>query len=280
MSSVSVLIVTSDHEDCVENCLRSIFSCDIATELNVVVVDNDSRDGTLARINGHTGARVLRQSCRRSLSANLNFGLQKIDTAYALIVNPDIVLPAGAISQLRDFMEAHPEAGACGPKLVNPDGSLQLSCRRFPTPWTFFVRRTPIRYLLPLEMRGKKHLMTDCDHSRLQTVDWVLGACTMFRLAALREAGSFDERFPLYCEDIDVCHRLWGRGWAVYYHPDVVVQHDHQAKSDKRLLSRYALWHLHSMALYVWKHRLYGFRRPQIPREAVRGLGSDSCAAD
>lgn len=172
-------------------------------------------------------------------------------------------MPSNGITKLYDFMEGHLDAGACAPKLVFPDGSLQLSCRRFPTPWTFLVRRTPIRWFFPRGKRGKRHLMADWDHGELRQVDWALGACIIFRAEAIQQVGYFDERFRLYCEDMDICYRLWAHRWVVYYNPDIVVVHDHQAKSDKSFLSRYSFLHYQSMFLYILKHRLRGFTRPK-----------------
>jgi hypothetical protein len=104
--------------------------------------------------------------------------------------------------------------------------------------------------------------MMGWNHDTIRDVDWALGASMMFRAEALRQVGYFDEGFRLYCEDIDLCYRLWKNGWAVYYYPEAIVIHDHQANSDKRLLSLHTFWHYQSMLRYFYKHGVSGFRRP------------------
>jgi len=230
----------------------------------VAVVDNGSVDGTREILRTFDGwLKLIEREGGHSLSNNINIVLRMAEAKYFLIMNPDVELPPDGIAKLYDFMEEHEDAGACGPKLANCDGSLQLSCRRFPTPWIFLVRRTPLRWFLPMEKTGKSQLMADWDHKEVKQVDWVIGACTILRKEALDQIGYYDERFRLYCEEIDLCYRLWEQGWLVYYDPRVAVVHDHQLKSLKKLISIHSFWHYQSMLQYVLKHKLAGFRRPQ-----------------
>ena len=265
MSTVAVIVVTSDHAFCIKKCLESVLEFGGPSVPEIIVVDNDSADGTRAII-AQFGSyvRQIQRQGRHSLSNNLNEALATVRADYALIINPDVVLAEGTMRVLSEFLNRHSTAGACAPALMFPDGRLQLSCRRFPTPWSFVLRRTPVRLLLSYHQRGRSHLMTDSDHSRIRTVDWVLGGCTMFRLAALRSIGFFDEGFRLYCEDIDICHRLWANGWSVYYDPEIRVLHEHRAISDRRLWSQHSFWHYRSMLHYIRKHGIGGFRRPRL----------------
>ena len=104
--------------------------------------------------------------------------------------------------------------------------------------------------------------MAGWDHSHAQEVDWVIGACMMLRTMALKQVGFFDESMRFYCEDIDLCFRLWKAGWSVWYNPQATVVHHHQANSDNRLLSFSTLLHYKSMLRYVTKHGIAGFVRP------------------
>ena len=263
MSTVTIVIVTSDHAFCIAKCLESVLESERPSVPDIIVVDNDSVDGTPAIISQYGGSvRLLQRQGRHSLSNNLNEALASVVADYVLIMNPDVILAHGAVAAMSEFLDSHPGSGACAPALVSPDGRLQLSCRRFPTPWSFVVRRTPVRVLLSYADRGRKHLMADRDHTDAQPVDWLLGACTMFRTATLLSVGLFDEAFRLYCEDIDICHRLWSHGWSVYYNPAIRVLHEHRAQSDKHLLSQHSLWHYRSMLHYVMKHGREGFARP------------------
>ena len=271
MTDVCVVIVTCNHVVCAGQCVESVLSSRHTCSVEVVVVDDGSVDGTREMLETFGSLlRLIERNGGHSYSNNINTALQMSDARHFLVMNPDTVLPPNGITKLYDFVEAHPDAGACGPKLVYPGGSLQLSCRRFPNPWTVLVRRTPVRWFLSTESRGTRHLMAQWAHDELQQVDWLLGACIMFRAEALKGVGYFDEQFRLYCEDIDVCHSLWEQGWSVYYNPDIVVVHDHQAQSDKGFLSRQSFWHYQSMFRYVLKHKLAGFRRPQDKSSSAR----------
>jgi len=190
--------------------------------------------------------------------------LKAIDTRrcpseYFLMLNPDTVLGEGAVDTLVKFMEDHPDCAACGPRLVFPDGSLQYSCRRFPTVSSTLLRRSPIRLLLPRERRGRWHLMISVSHAHEMQVDWMLGACILVRRGAIGGTKLLDEEFPAYCEDIDLCLRLKKRGWTTYYVPSATVVHHHQAKSDSRLFCRESLLHAKSMLHFFRKH--YGISR-------------------
>jgi GT2 family glycosyltransferase len=263
---VCAVVVTNNHVSYIARCIESIINADSGCPTQIVIVDNDSTDGTKDELRlWSEKVRLIQREGKHSLSNNLNAVLRKERAEYFLVLNPDVELPPNSIAALYHFMEGHQDAGACAPKLLNPDGSLQLSCRRFPTPATFLVRRTPLRWLLAENKRGTRHLMAGWGHDRPETVDWVLGGCVMFRSTALRHVGYFDERFRLYCEDIDICHRLWEEGWAVYYYPGIAALHNHQRISDSRFLSRHVFWHYQSMLSYVLKHGMSGFRRPLSP---------------
>lgn len=263
MVDVCVVIVTLNHRSFIDPCIESVLSSKCSCSINLIVVDDGSVDGTLHILKNFSDRILLiERDGSHSFSSNNNVVLKNFKAKYFLVLNPDTILPEHGISNLYDFMESHQEAGACGPKLVYPNGSLQLSCRRFPTPSTFLLRRTPYRIFLPERARGKRHLMTEWLHDEVKQVDWVIAACIMLREKALKQVGCFDERFRLYVEDIDLCYRLWKNGWSVYYNPTVVVIHDHQGISDKVLLSRKSLWHYQGMLNYIIKHGIAGFRRP------------------
>jgi N-acetylglucosaminyl-diphospho-decaprenol L-rhamnosyltransferase len=269
MDSVGIIIVTSDSEYCIDKCLSSVSALKMEIK-DIVVVDNSSRDQTVAIVEKYAQrVRMICREGRHSLSNNLNIALEGMNVDYVLILNPDIVLPPQAAGEMASFLEGNRLAGACAPALVFPDGTLQLSCRRFPTPWSVLIRRTPLRLFFSHADRGKHHLMVDGNHDLVQEVDWALGACVMFRMKALRQVGWFDESFRLYCEDIDICHRLWAAGWSVLYDPRVRVAHEHRAISDKRFLSRHSWWHYRSMAHYFGKYGSRGFTRPSSRRQGT-----------
>jgi len=165
-------------------------------------------------------------------------------------------------------MDEHPEAGACGAQLLFPDGTLQLSCRRFPDLRTFLVRRTPFRRFLWGSSANAYHLMADIDHHLAQPVDWLLGACLLVRREIINTVGLMDESYYLYVEDIDWCYRMKQRGWQVWYVPSAKIIHHHLAVSDKALLSQRSWIHFQSMVRFYRK-----FWAPDVPFLRIRLSG-------
>jgi GT2 family glycosyltransferase len=270
MLDLGIVVVTLNHKPFIGPCVESALNSQTSCSFELIVVDDGSVDGSREVLETYADRLTLiKQNGGHSFSENNNRALRSVEAKYYVLLNPDTMMPENALEDLYNFMEANPQVGACGPKLVFPNGEIQYSCRRFPNPVTVILRRTPVRYLLPRDARGKKHLMTDWTHDQISEVDWLLAACIIFRAEALKQAGYLDERFRLYCEDIDICYRLWQNDWAVYYNPCTVIVHDHQAKSDGVLLSRHSLWHYQSMFRYFLKHGFAGFRRP-LPARASR----------
>ncbi len=151
------------------------------------------------------------------------------------------------------FLEAHPEVGAVGPKLLNRDGTLQFSCRRFPRPLAAVFRNTPLGKLFPKNRYTREYLMTDCDHTRESPADWISGAAMCLRREAWEQVGGFDEGFFMYAEDMDWCWRARRLGWEIYYLPEAEIVHCIGRSSDQIPLRM--VWQFHrSMARFYRKH--------------------------
>ncbi|MBZ5672027.1 MAG: glycosyltransferase family 2 protein [Acidobacteriia bacterium] len=252
-------IVSYNHRRFLAQCLESVSASNKHNSLRVVLVDNCSSDGSAGFVRDqYPWVEVVERERSYSFAANNNIAFARHASEYFLMLNPDTVLGEGAVDTLVKFMEDHPRCGACGPRLVFPNGSLQHSCRRFPTVWSTLLRRSPIRLLLPGDRRGGRHLMVSVSHDHEMQVDWMLGACILVRRGAIEGTKLLDEGFPLYCEDIDLCLRLKKRGWTIYYVPNATVVHHHLAKSDSRLFCRESLLHAKSMLHFLRKH--YGIR--------------------
>jgi GT2 family glycosyltransferase len=154
---------------------------------------------------------------------------------YILFLNPDTVLPADALDVLVSFLEQTPAAGAVGPRMQKPDGSLDLACRRaFPTPLNALFKLTGLSRLFPRHPLIARYNLTHLRDDQLAAVDSVMGAFMLVRGTALGQTGLFDERFFMYGEDLDLAYRLKARGWQVYYNPEVTVLHIKGASSRKR----------------------------------------------
>ena len=200
------------------------------------------------------GVRLIENERPRGFGANVNAGAAATTAELVCSVNPDAVPHAGALDVLRAFLEAHPRAGVAGPRMVYPDGTVQPSRRRFPTVVGTLVRRTPLRLAFdPKRVQARHYYSGETPDGPVQA-DWMLGGFLALRRAMLDELGGFDEGFFLYGEDIDLCYRAARGGWERWYVPDAVVEHEHQAVTDRRLLTRRTLWHWRGILRFVRKH--------------------------
>ncbi|HEX7880142.1 MAG TPA: glycosyltransferase, partial [Candidatus Eisenbacteria bacterium] len=200
--------------------------------LDIILVDNASGDDTAARVRAaHPDVRIIESPVNRGFAAGVNLGLAAAQGKYLLILNPDIVVHPGSLEALVAFLDAHPQAGLVAARLLNPDGTLQPTCRTRYTLKTILLRRTPLGKLFPNDPTVREHLMLDYDHATPRNVDWVAGACMMVRREALDEVGPMDERYFLYFEDVDWCTRMHRRGWGVWYVPDAVMTHGYRRAS-------------------------------------------------
>jgi GT2 family glycosyltransferase len=152
-----------------------------------------------------------------------------------LLLNPDTVVPPGALDALIDFMEARPDVGACGPKLLLADGSLDVACRRsFPTPAIAFYRMVGLAKLFPRSPRFARYNLSYLNPDIQTEVDSVVGACMLVRAAVVREVGLLDETYFMYGEDLDWAYRIKQYGWKIMYVPSAVVHHHKRASSTQR----------------------------------------------
>jgi GT2 family glycosyltransferase len=199
-------------------------------------------------------AQVLKNERTVGFSANINTGIAATTGEYVVVSNPDAVAEPDAVSRLVAFADAHPRCGVAGPRMVNPDGTLQASRRRFPTVAGTIVRRTPLRMLFrPLRWQ-RAHYMLDAPNDRPLLVDTMLGAFLLMRRSMLEDLGGWDDGYQLYVEDIDLNYRAMKAGWERWWVPDAVVHHEYQAVIDKRFLTRRNWWHLKAMARFLRKH--------------------------
>jgi GT2 family glycosyltransferase len=229
-------------------CLRSLLSQQVEGGFEVIVVDNASADGTVEAVRENFPAvKVIANANNRGFAAANNQALAVARGEYVLLLNPDTVVPAGALGALLAVADQHPQAGALAPKLLNTDGSLQLSCRRFPNPWAALFRNTILGRLFPKEPWTREYLMADWPHDEVREVDWASGAALLLRRAAIEQVGWLDEHFFWGSEDVDYCKRLWEAGWRVLYTPQPAIIHRIGGSTDRAVLPtiyrRHASWY-------------------------------------
>jgi GT2 family glycosyltransferase len=190
-----------------------------------------------------------------------------------MFLDSDAELTPGALPALVQALEEHADWGLAGPRLVNQEGQLELSCRRFPPLLLPLLRRPPLERVFGDSRVVRKHLMSDVDHERVRAVPYVLGACQIFRTSLARRAGRFDQRIFYGPDDIDWCIRIRDAGGEIVYFPDATVVHAYRRMTRRRPLSRAALRHLTAFVYFHWKYR---DRRSEL-RQLERRL--DSLAA-
>lgn len=261
VADLAIVIVNYNVRELLRECLASIFAGRLPGSSAVYVVDNASADGSAEMVQAEFPAvHLIRQEANAGYAAANNVGLLAAGFGggraprYALLLNPDTRLGPSDLATMLEFMEAHPEAGAAGPKLVRQDGSLDRACRRsFPTPEYALYRLLGLSRLFPRHPRFGRYNLEYLDPDQLAEVDSLVGAFMLIRGPVLDEVGLLDERFFMYGEDIDLCYRIKERGWRVYYNPAVTVLHYKGASSRQRSAASIRSFY-RAMALFHDKH--------------------------
>jgi len=255
---LSIIVVSYNTREFISSCLNSIKKYLDGLTYEIIVVDNHSVDGSCQLIHENFPDLPLMENGENlGFARAVNKGYKKTSGKYLLILNPDIQILPGSIDKMIHFLEEYPETGLLLPKLLNPDGSLQFSCRTFYNFLILLFRRTPLGKVFPNHRIIRKHLMMDWDHREPREVDWGLGACMLLRKEALGGQDIFDGRFFLYFEDVDLCLRLKKEGWKVVYYPEAVMIHSHWRHSARGVFNRAKWEHLKSLIKFYLKHRRF-----------------------
>lgn len=256
-------------------CLHSIGVGTVCPEtVETWVVDNDSADGSgdmVAR--EFPNVHLIRRPTNEGFSGGNNHMLRDLDADYALLLNSDALCHPGSLDTLLDWADAHPRAGIMGPKVLNTDGSLQYSCRRFPTFAAGLFRNVYLGRLFPNNKPAADYLMQDFDHNSVKEVDWVSGCVLLMRRTCIDEIGLLDaETFFMYCEDMDWCLRAHDAKWGITYVPDAVFTHA-IGKSSNHAAERMIIAHHRSMWLFYKKHQAFFDREMPLPLRPLVPVG-------
>lgn len=223
---ISICIVAWNVRDFLKDCLRSIRRARPEIDCELLVVDNGSSDGTAALAAEEFPEAVLIPNDRnRGFAAACNQAIRASRGRYLLLLNPDTLVPAGSLEEMVEFLDRRPDAGGGGPKLSNPDGSLQPSVRTFPTIASAFGQFTILGDLGLFRRARAAYLQTAFDYGRPAIVEQPMGAALFLRREALEEVGLLDESFFLYFEEVDLCRRLSRAGRPLWYNPAAEIVH-------------------------------------------------------
>ncbi len=226
MPLLSVIIINFNAEKLILRCLQAVYETIGALDCEVLVVDNASTDGSVAAVqqNYPQVKLILNQENVGFARAN-NQAARLARGHYLLLLNSDAFVHDGAITQMVDFMDAHPQSGAAGCRLVYEDGSLQRSCYSFPTPLTELWQTLWLDRVFSGSPVFGKFRMTYWDQDTERDVDWLMGAVLLIRREVVEELGLFDEAYFMYSEEMDLCYRLNQAGWRVSFVPQATVTH-------------------------------------------------------
>jgi hypothetical protein len=265
MLDLGIVIVNYNVRDLLRDCLASVLDSRGDLTFEVCVVDNGSHDGSADMVEAEfPDVHVIRAE-NDGYAAGNNLGLRAFgfgggkprvaaQPRYALLLNPDTILPPSALADMVAFIEEQPQAGIAGPRLVRADGRLDKACRRsFPTPEVAFYRLSGLSRLFPHSRRFGRYNVTYLPPDTTAEIDSVVGAFMLIRGEVLDQIGLLDEQYFMYAEDLDFCYRAKQRGWQVWYNAGVTVLH-YKGQSSRQRSSAANVEFYRTMRLFHDKH--------------------------
>ncbi len=266
---LTILILNYNTADLLRDCLHSVLDRDSDLDYLVCVVDNASSDGSVEMVRTEfPQVHLIANSRNLGFPGGNNCGLRWLGFGesvcseatsadslpkYVLLLNPDTLVPPGALAQMATFMDNRPTAGVAGPRLRKPDGTLDKACRRsFPTPKVSLHRMTGLSRLFSSSPRFNAYNMEYLPEDGVYHVDSVVGAFMLVRSDAIRQVGLLDEAFFMYGEDLDWSKRIKDAGWEVWYNGEVEVTHVKEAASQASIKSRIDFYE--AMWIFYRKH--------------------------
>jgi len=254
MADLGVVVVSWNVGDLLRRCLASILAGAGPLDLDVIVVDNASSDGSAAMVRAEfPQVRLVANDQNLGFTAANNQGLALARGRHLLLLNPDAEVVGDALSVLVHYLDAHPSTGVVGPRLFYPDGTAQPSRRRFPTLATALVESTVVQEWWPDNRILRRYYVADVPDDLPQPVDWLVGACLLVRRAAFEQVGGLDDGFFMYFEELDWCRRIKAAGWDVVYLPAATVIH-HEGRSSEQVVAARHIHFQSSKVRYFRQH--------------------------
>jgi O-antigen biosynthesis protein len=247
--AVEVVVVNWNAGEYLGRCIDTLYSCHPAHQLRVTVVDNASSDCSIEGVKSREWVKVIANGSNRGFAAAVNQGLAALsdDTAYVLILNPDIEFSEDVLSNLLDFFDRNPRAGVLTARIANPDGSLQTTCRRRePSPWSMLSRLSGLANLFPHSDFFAGYTYGGTDSSQSHKVEAVSGSFMLIRRELLKKVESFDERYFMYAEDLEFCRSARQAEWEIWYVSQPGAVHHGGVSSSRRAVR--SMWHKHCTA--------------------------------
>lgn len=221
---ISAIVVSYNTRELTLECLRALDADLSGIDSEIILVDNASEDGSVDAIRAaFPQVRMIVNATNAGFGAANNQAINDARGEFFFLLNSDAFPKRGAIRSLLNYLIAHPEVGVVGPRLLNADGSLQVSCHRFPSPGRAWIENTWLSAALPMDPRFGDYRKWPHDTER--RVEWIVGACMLVRRKAVEEVGGFDPLFFMYAEETDWQRRLCDYGWEIGFTPTAEVTH-------------------------------------------------------
>lgn len=238
MIDISIIIVNYNVKELLEQCIRSIFTASSGLNIEVIVVDNNSFDGSLRYIQekfpDDKRLKLIESPVNLGFAKANNLGVKKAAGEFVLILNPDTILQEDTLQKTLKFYKDNPGTGAVTCKLILPNGKLDLACRRsFPTPSVAVYRILGLSKIFPKSRIFGKYNLTYLEENKTYEVDAIVGAFMLIKKSVYDEVNGFDEDYFMYGEDLDLCFRIKKAGYKIYYYPDTSIIH-YKGESTKK----------------------------------------------
>jgi GT2 family glycosyltransferase len=267
---ISVIVVSWNTRELLRACLTSLLAELNGVQAEVFLIDNDSADGSAEMVaTDFPQVRLIANKSNRGFAAANNQALDVVLGQFVLLLNPDTEVHAGALSDLLAFMGTHPRAAIVAPQLLNSDGSIQRSCRQFPTFLGMLYELMGLSKFFPDKPLFRQYKMLDWQHDDERQVDQPEGACLLVRKAVIDQVGKLDEGFFMLFEEVDWCYRIKQAGWEIWFTPEAKVTH-HYGQSIKQVKAKMILSSHRGLYRFWRKH--YRGKRWYLDGIAYSGL--------
>lgn len=254
---ISVVIVAWNAKPYLRLCLQSLADAPPHRTMEIIVVDNASIDGTSEMVNAqYPHVQLIRTEENLGFAKGNNLAIRQCRGRYIALVNPDVIVFPGCLDALADFLDQNPKVGNVGPRVFNPDMTMQSTCRKFPTLWNNFCSATSLEKVFKNSKFFAGEHMFYFPHDRTLPVDVLVGCFSMIRCETFNDVGLLDENLFMYGDDMDWCRRAWKAGWQVVFFPGARAIHD-RGKITAPYPVRFAVAQQRSILYYWRKH--HGF---------------------
>jgi GT2 family glycosyltransferase len=252
MFDVSIIIVSWNAKQYLLNCLNSLIDTADGYSQEIIVVDNASSDGSAEMVEkDFPQVKLIRNEENLGFAKANNIGIKESTGRYVCLINSDVVVLDNCVKRMIEFMDNHLKAGMAGPKVLNPDRTLQVSCRHFPSIWNNLCQAIGLNKVFPKSVFFSEPFMNYWSHDSVRSIDVLTGCFWMVRRKSLDDVGLLDESFFFYGEDIDWCKRFQKAGWDVMFNPDAQAIHFGGASSANAPIRFYI--ELQKADLHYWE---------------------------